>query len=208
MVGWHHQYDGHEFEQAPVVGDGYGSLVCCSPWGCKELDTTKPLTRTKFYPWAWELFHPHLISVQDLVLSFCLLLTHTSIHNKEIFNFHSDLGWTFHLLPLLPHWTINLCSWKPTPPHAYSRKPKSNNHGASYLFTLTSNFSSMVNSHSRHLYVFSSFMFPVPHFHCAEICPYFPPGYSPWGHKESDTTEQLHFHCTINNYLEGSYAHH
>ena len=43
MVGWHHQLDGHEFEQAPGVGNGQGSLVCCSPWGCKELDTTKRL---------------------------------------------------------------------------------------------------------------------------------------------------------------------
>ena len=32
-VGWHHQLDGHEFEQALGVGDGQGSLVCCSPWG-------------------------------------------------------------------------------------------------------------------------------------------------------------------------------
>ena len=43
MVGWHHQIDGHEFEQAPGVGDGQGSLVCCSPWGCKESDTTEQL---------------------------------------------------------------------------------------------------------------------------------------------------------------------
>ena len=43
MVGWHHQLDGHEFEQAPGVGDGQGSLVCCSPWGCKESDTTEQL---------------------------------------------------------------------------------------------------------------------------------------------------------------------
>ena len=33
VVGWHHQLDGYEFEQAPGVGDGQGSLVCCSPWG-------------------------------------------------------------------------------------------------------------------------------------------------------------------------------
>ena len=31
MVGWHHRLDGHEFEQAPGVGDGWGSLACCSP---------------------------------------------------------------------------------------------------------------------------------------------------------------------------------
>ena len=33
MVGWHHRLDGYEFEQALGVGDGQGSLVCCSPWG-------------------------------------------------------------------------------------------------------------------------------------------------------------------------------
>ena len=38
MVGWHHWLDGHEFEQAPGVGDGQGSLACCSPWGLKESD--------------------------------------------------------------------------------------------------------------------------------------------------------------------------
>ena len=36
MVGWHHQLDGHEFEQVLGVGDGQGSPACCSPWGCKE----------------------------------------------------------------------------------------------------------------------------------------------------------------------------
>ena len=42
-VGWHHWFDGHEFEQAPGVGDGQGSLVCCSPWGRKESDRTEQL---------------------------------------------------------------------------------------------------------------------------------------------------------------------
>ena len=43
MVGWHHQLDGHELEQAPGVGDGQKSLACCSPWGHKELGRTKQL---------------------------------------------------------------------------------------------------------------------------------------------------------------------
>ena len=43
MVGWHHQLDGHEIKQAPGVGDGQGSLVCCSPWGHTESDTTEQL---------------------------------------------------------------------------------------------------------------------------------------------------------------------
>ena len=43
MVGWHPRLDGHAFEQAPGVGDGQGGLACCSPRGCKELDTTEQL---------------------------------------------------------------------------------------------------------------------------------------------------------------------
>ena len=43
MVGWHHLLDGHESEHAPGVGDGQGSLACCSLWGCKELDMTERL---------------------------------------------------------------------------------------------------------------------------------------------------------------------
>ena len=41
MVGWHHQLNGHEFEQALGDGDGQESLAFCSPWGCKELDVTE-----------------------------------------------------------------------------------------------------------------------------------------------------------------------
>ena len=43
MVGWHHRLDGHEFEQAPGVGGGQGSLACCIPWGCEELDMAEQL---------------------------------------------------------------------------------------------------------------------------------------------------------------------
>ena len=43
MVGWHHRLNGHEFEQALAVGDGQGSLVCCSPWGHNESDMTERL---------------------------------------------------------------------------------------------------------------------------------------------------------------------
>ena len=41
VIGWHYWLDGHEFEQAPGVGDGQGSLACFSPWGHKESDTTE-----------------------------------------------------------------------------------------------------------------------------------------------------------------------
>ena len=42
-VGWHHRLNGHEYEHSPGVDDEQGSLACCSPWGCKELDTTERL---------------------------------------------------------------------------------------------------------------------------------------------------------------------
>ena len=50
MVGWHHWLDEHEFEQALGFGDRQRNLVCCSPWGRKESDTTEQL---KNWEWAW-----------------------------------------------------------------------------------------------------------------------------------------------------------
>ena len=49
-AGWHHQLDGHELEPARGVGEGHGSLVCCSPWGCKESDMTERLKWTEHTP--------------------------------------------------------------------------------------------------------------------------------------------------------------
>ena len=49
MVGWHHQLNGHEFEQALGDGEGQGSLACCSSWACKELDTTERLNDNNAY---------------------------------------------------------------------------------------------------------------------------------------------------------------
>ena len=43
MTGWHHQFNGHEFEQALGVGDGQGSLACCSPWDRRDSDTIEQL---------------------------------------------------------------------------------------------------------------------------------------------------------------------
>ena len=74
MVGWHHQLDRHEFEQAPGVGYGQGSLVCCSPWYHKESDTTEwlnwtelALLATHFSILAWKLPGPEeLGSLQSM----------------------------------------------------------------------------------------------------------------------------------------------
>ena len=57
MFGWHHQLDGHEFEQAPGVGDGQERLECCSPWGHKELNMTVKKAEHRrtdaFELWCW-----------------------------------------------------------------------------------------------------------------------------------------------------------
>ena len=55
MGGWHHRLNGPEFEQASRVGDGWGSLACCSPWGHKESDTTEWLNWTDPDKWASQI---------------------------------------------------------------------------------------------------------------------------------------------------------
>ena len=66
MVGWHHQLDGHEFEQGPGVGDGQGSLACCSPWGGKEWDMTEWLNWTELHNII--VFNLHSSSIKKLIL--------------------------------------------------------------------------------------------------------------------------------------------
>ena len=61
MVGWHHWLDGHEFEKAPGVGDGQGGLACCSPWGCRESDTTQWLNWTEMLFTSCLLFNSCLL---------------------------------------------------------------------------------------------------------------------------------------------------
>ena len=78
VVGWHHWLDGCESEQAPGVGDGQGNLACCSPWGLKELDTTK---RLNWLSWALALEFLVLINntIYYLYIYYtylCYMLTH------------------------------------------------------------------------------------------------------------------------------------
>ena len=46
MFGWHHQLNGHEFEQPPGQCEGQGSLACCSPWHCKESGMTEQMNNS------------------------------------------------------------------------------------------------------------------------------------------------------------------
>ena len=71
MVGWHHQLNGHEIQQAPVDGEGEESLKCCSPWGYKESDMTQRLNSnnsiTKLY--LDQCFH--YVNQETFVKSYC-----------------------------------------------------------------------------------------------------------------------------------------
>ena len=65
-VGWHHQLDGHEFEQAPGVGNGQGGLACCGPWGRRESDLTERLDWTWSFSLCLARFSPKAESVWTL----------------------------------------------------------------------------------------------------------------------------------------------
>ena len=75
MLGWHHQLDGHEFEQASQFGDGQGSLACSSPWGYKESDTTEQLNSTELKPLRFINYIRHLSALpMDRKLSLFLTI--------------------------------------------------------------------------------------------------------------------------------------
>ena len=95
IVGWHHWLDGHEFEQALEVGDGQGGMVCCSPWGCKELDTTEPLNWTEQI-YSLKIFFPIL----QLPFCFidCFLCRAADVLKFDVFSF------IFYFVVLLLVW--------------------------------------------------------------------------------------------------------
>ena len=71
MVRYHHQLNGYEFEQTLGDSEGQRSLACCSPWGCKESDTTEWLNHNKVFPPFYnhkQCFHEPVISIFAEVL--------------------------------------------------------------------------------------------------------------------------------------------
>ena len=80
MVGWHARLDGHEFEQAAAVGDGQGSLACCSPWGRKESDMAERLNNNLlFSDRSWAKYFSFLLpwvltSARRIFIAMCGIL--------------------------------------------------------------------------------------------------------------------------------------
>ena len=85
MVGWHHQLDGHKFEQDLGVSDGQENLACCSQWGHKESDITEQLNWTEQLCWTCNTlvtnFMKHYVQVYLILLHIVLL----NIANIELF---------------------------------------------------------------------------------------------------------------------------
>ena len=84
MVGWHHQLDRHEFEQALGVGDWQGSLECCSPWGCRVGHDWATELSDYYFHFLWQNFivDPHILTtwILPLTLLYSFFLTFLSMH--------------------------------------------------------------------------------------------------------------------------------
>ena len=96
MVGWHHRLDGREFEQTPGVGDGQGSLACCSPRGCKESDTTEQLNwlsfslfvRHTYHFSVWD--HATMTSSRPWDCNFWNVLRSLRVHSKHLLKIRNN----------------------------------------------------------------------------------------------------------------------
>ena len=88
MVGWHHWRDGHEFEQALGVGGRQGGLVCCSPWGLTELDTTEWLnwTSSEAITLASFVHDPF----QQFKWLFLILTEYSLLNSKKVLNLENS----------------------------------------------------------------------------------------------------------------------
>ena len=84
MVRWHDQLGGHEFEQTPRDDKGQGSLVCCSPWGHKELDLTEKLSYMYTYTHIYIYIYVH-IHIYTYTF-FNIFILGFFIYSKFIFN--------------------------------------------------------------------------------------------------------------------------
>ena len=119
MVRWHHWLYEHEFEKAPGINDGQGSLACCSPWGWKELDITERVNWTEpnwgtSYNWNCAIFvlvylayflkiYPCCSKCQNFIIFLGLKLLHCMYipHFVHFFSFtDGHLGW-FHLFAII-----------------------------------------------------------------------------------------------------------
>ena len=83
MVGWHHWLNAHEFEQAPGDSEGQGSLVCCSPWGHRESDTTERLSGNSNMTVSEKESWAHSRSASQMLLKRSMRETPTSLSHAS-----------------------------------------------------------------------------------------------------------------------------
>ena len=118
MIGWHHWFNWHEFEQTLGDTEGKGSLECCSPWGCKELDKTlwlnnnNGLLQGSLPPTAWLL--KSLCSKPCPPIGWRKKLTHL-LNGLPSRRYLQELNDLFTLFPHLPPSLIHKITWHPIP---------------------------------------------------------------------------------------------
>ena len=112
MVGWHHRLNGHEFEQTPEDREGQGSLACCSPWSCKEQDTTEQLnnntyhfilnfgSESYFFNGRQLIYNIVLVSSVQKVIPFDIYI-YTYVYIFFFFIFFSIIGY-YKILNIIP----------------------------------------------------------------------------------------------------------
>ena len=109
MAGWHQCLDGCEFEEAPGIGDGEGSLVCYSTCHCKESDMTEQLNWTDSNIW---MYH-HLFNQSISGLTFCPINLHINLHQYHCLYYCSLKLSSLSLLTLFCFFKIVLATQLP-----------------------------------------------------------------------------------------------
>ena len=86
MAGWHHQFDGGEFEQIQGNSEGQGNLACCSPWGCKDSDTIECLNNKSSPLISFQRFGhlPPPGTEMETILQMLISLTKVNVSHKWI----------------------------------------------------------------------------------------------------------------------------
>ena len=138
-VGWHHQLYGHSLEKALGIGDWQRSLVCCSPWGCKEMDMTEQMNWLTEVSFVWQDFFFFVLSFYGInfnLLSKWMLqifLFSSIYHCLEYLPFFASL-FSFHFILQSPR--ISLHKWEDTPRSYFFNKK----YVCNLMYKLNSNF--------------------------------------------------------------------
>ena len=94
MARWHHQFDGHEFEWTPGVGDGQGGLACCNSWGHKESDMTERLNWTELN-WFLSILYMPGVESSSMILWNDDIISVSCLRSTKLHGGKAPCAWSF-----------------------------------------------------------------------------------------------------------------